>query len=372
MQKVLVFGMNENPGGVEKFLMSYFDSIDKKEIQFDFLCNTLNEIAYEKEIVRSGSKVYHIPPRSKGLYNYYQSLNKFFKEHFSEYDTIWVNVNSLANIDYLIMAKKFKIKRRIIHSHNAQNMDTFLRCLLHKINRSRISKFATDFWACSEKAAQWFYNKNILDKSFIIPNAIDVNGISFDKTKRSMVRKELNWDDNFIIGNVGRLHFQKNQDFIIDVFNNLLNRMPNARLVLVGQGPDQTKLKEKVVHLGIQEKVYFAGVKNDIQAWLSSFDMFFFPSKFEGLSIALLEAEANGLICLSSEEIYIPEISVTDNCHFISLNEPISKWVDEIVAIGSQPVRERSVAARCFENSIYNISNSVEVVEEKLKENGKN
>ena len=82
-------------------------------------------------------------------------MHHFFKENASQYDTICVNVCSLANIDYLKYAKKYGIKRRIIHSHNSMNMDSKLRGLLHAYNKRHIDKYATDFWASSKEAGEW-------------------------------------------------------------------------------------------------------------------------------------------------------------------------------------------------------------------------
>ena len=106
MKRVLVFGMNENPGGVESFIMNYYRKFTLRELQFDFLCNSNNKIAYEDEITNTGSKVFHITPRSRNPIKYYREVKRFFKKNASNYSAIWVNINSLANIDYLKLAKK--------------------------------------------------------------------------------------------------------------------------------------------------------------------------------------------------------------------------------------------------------------------------
>ena len=238
---------------------------------------------------------------------------------------------SLANIDYLKYAKKYGIKHRIIHSHNSQNMDTTLRGILHKINKNRIENYATDFWACSKDAAEWFYKKDLANKAIIIHNAIDVSKMKFDLTKRNEVRNDYSLDTFEVIGNVGRLHFQKNQEFIIAIFNELQKENKNYKLVLVGQGEDEIKLKQKVSELKLEESVIFTGVQSDIQAWLSAFDFFLFPSRFEGLSIAGLEAQANGLPVLCSSKVNPIELKVNDNFQFCSLENPIDEWKKGIV-----------------------------------------
>ena len=174
MYKILVFGMTENPGGVESVIMNYYHYMDKNTFHFDFLCNSYNKIAFEEEIISNGSQTFHFPARSKNYKKYKKELKNFFENNASKYDAIWVNVCSLANIDYLKMAKKYGIKRRIIHSHNSQNMDSRLRGILHKYNKKRIAYYVTDFWSCSKEASEWFYDSSIIKKSIIISNAIDV------------------------------------------------------------------------------------------------------------------------------------------------------------------------------------------------------
>lgn len=328
--RVLVFGMTENPGGVESFLVNYYRHIDRNKIQWDFLCNSHNPVAYEEELVRLGGRCYHITARSVDRQKYRLELDTVFREHAKEWDAIWVNVCSLANIDYLKVAKKYGIEKRIIHSHNSQNMDNWLRGLLHKWNKVQISKIATDFWACSEDAAKWFYSGETLQKAVVIHNAIDVERMRFDETKRNAIREKYGWQDNYIIGNVGRLHFQKNQSFALDIFAEYRKTNKNALLVLVGQGEDEQMLKEKAERLGLEDSVFCTGVQTDIQAWLSSFDLFLFPSVFEGLGIAGLEAEVNGLPTIASGFVIPDEVKINDNFSFMDLNAGASAWSKQI------------------------------------------
>lgn len=343
MKRILVFGITENPGGIESFIMSYYRKIDRSKFQFDFLCNT-KLVAYEDEILNLGGKIYRICARSENRKQYKNDMKMFFKQHSKEYDAVWENVCSLANIDYLKYAKKYGIKRRIIHSHNSNNMDSKLRGLLHAYNKRRIDKYATDFWACSKEASDWFYNGSISDKVIIIPNAIDVKSKMFDQIKRRQIRKQYGLENNLIIGNIGRLHFQKNQEFAIDIFERLYIKDDRFRLVLIGQGEYEEKLKEKVKRLKLDGKVLFVGASKDIQGWLSAFDLFLFPSLFEGLGIALLEAQANGLPVVCSSDSIPHDVKVNDNFSFISLEEGVDNWTSLI--------EEKVNDARLNENAI--------------------
>ncbi len=331
MYKVLVFGMTENPGGVESFLLNYYKNINRDVIQFDFLCNSHEKCAYEDDLVALGATMYHVTARSKNIKKYQEELKALFQRHASEYQAIWVNVNSLANIDYLKLAKKDGIPKRIIHSHNSQNMDSKLRGFLHQWNKKRIDAYATDFWACSQSAADWFYREDLKPRVVQIHNAIDIEKMRFDLEKRAKIREELGLQESDIcIGNVGRLHFQKNQKFALQIMERYLQKNPQAKLVLVGQGPDKEELENVCKDLQIQDSVVFAGIQSDIVGWLSAFDLFLFPSLFEGLSIAALEAEANGVPILASKDVITEELKVVNNFTFYSLDHTASEWADKM------------------------------------------
>lgn len=357
MYKVLVFGMTENPGGVESFLMNYYRTIDRKKLSFDFLCNSYQKCAFEEELLQSGAKVFHITARSQNPVRYHKELSEFFRKNRSHYDAIWVNVNSLANIDYLKMAKKYGIQRRIIHSHNSRNMDSKLRGLLHEHNKGIIDRYATDFWACSEMAAQWFYRKELQPKVTIIYNAIDPDRKKYDASKRTQVRSKLNLKESDIcIGNVGRLHFQKNQKFALEVFSEYVKINPDSRLVFVGQGPDEENLKKKAEESGLNGKVVFAGVQQDIQAWLSTFDVFLFPSVFEGFGIATLEAEANGVPILASDAAVSEPLRIADNISLMTFEQSAAEWAEKLDQIArTQSRTSYAEIRRRFEEHHYDI-----------------
>jgi glycosyltransferase involved in cell wall biosynthesis len=353
---------------MESFVMSYYRNIDKTLFHFDFLCNTHNKIAYEEEIINSGSKIFKFTARNKNYFKYKKELNTFFNMYAKEYDCIWVNLCSLANIDYLKLATKYGIKKRIIHSHNSQNMDSFARGILHKINRFFIEKYATDFFACEKNAAKWFYRKKFLDKVKIIKNAIDFNKYSFNTESRKEIREMFNLENNFVIGNVGRLHFQKNQSFILEIFKEFLKRCSGAKLVLIGEGEDEKKLKQKTDLLGIKNNCLFLGSQNNVEKWLSAFDIFLFPSLFEGLPISLLEAQANGIPVLASSVIS-KEVKVNDNLIFYRLKENSAKWAEKLVYIKENLKRiDNDALQEKFIESGYDIKTEVKKIERILME----
>lgn len=365
MKKVLVFGLTDVAGGVESVIMNYYRNIDRNKVKFDFLCNT-EKVAYEDEIKSLGGKIYRIPARSKKIFDYKKALKKFFKEHSNEYDSIWVNICSLANIDYLKMAKKYKIKTRIIHCHNSQNMDSRLRGLLHKYNKIFLKRYATDFWSCSNSSSPWFYSKNIInsDKYRVINNAIDVQKFVYNEKIRKEYRNKLNLEeDTLVIGNVGRFHFQKNHTFIVDIYEQVFKRIPNSQLLLIGVGEDEEKIKNLVKEKNIQNNVKFLGSRSDVNNLLQAMDIFLFPSVFEGLPVTLIEAQASGLKIFASSDNIPEDVKIDDeNFEFISLNKSAEYWSNEIIK-GYKQIKDRPNNYNLIKKAGYDIKEEVKKME---------
>ena len=339
MKRILVFGMTKVPGGMESVIMNYYRNIDREKIQFDFLCNE-KPISYEKEIEELGGKIYYITARSENGKKYKKELKDFFEMNFKKYYAIWENTCALNNIDYIMYAKKYNIKYRIIHAHNTKIMQkTFVKkaifSILHSLNKLIISKYATDFWACSEKAGKFFYTEKIRksNKYKIINNAIDTGKFKFNEQIRNEYRKKMHLENKIVIGNVGRLHFQKNQTFLIDVFNEFYMKNKNSELILVGDGEDRKLLEDKVKKLNIKESVKFLGIRDDVSNLLQVMDVFVFPSNFEGLSVTLIEAYASGVKIIASKESVNDNNKMFDDIEQISLKENILKWDESILNI---------------------------------------
>ncbi|MDD6790449.1 MAG: glycosyltransferase family 1 protein [Lachnospira sp.] len=324
MKKILVFGITDNPGGVESFLMNYYRKIDRSRLQFDFLCNT-EKVAYEDEILQLGGKIYRIPARSCDRRKFEAGLDRFLKEHAQEYCAIWENVCSLANIDYLTVALKYGIPRRIIHSHSGENPDGFLRGIFHRVNRYRVKRIATDFWACSTEAAKWFYGST--KGCRIIPNAIDIPKFKFDAGIREEYRRNLGIENKHVIGHVGRFHFQKNHEFLIRIFAQYVRKDSKAHLLLVGQGELEEKIRQMVRSMNLEEYVTFLGVRMDLPELYQAMDLFLLPSVFEGLPVVALEAQASGLPCILADSVS-PETKVNDNVQFLSLKDSEDVWAE--------------------------------------------
>lgn len=343
LKKVLVFGMTDNPGGMESCIMNYYRHVDKNKIHFDFLCNWESMVC-EKEVKANGSKVYTIPQKSRNYKAYKRAMNTFFSEHADEYDVFWYNTCTLTNIDYLIYAKRYGIKKRIIHAHNSGNETSMIRGILHYVNKIRLGRYATDFWSCSMAAAVYFFIKKQIhsQKYRLINNAISTYNYKYDILIRNEVRKNLGLEDKYVIGHVGRFQFQKNHEFLIDIFYEYLKLDSRAVLMLVGQGEEEDAIRQKVINLGIEKSVLFMGVRADVNRLLQAMDVFLLPSRFEGLPLVLIEAQTSGLRCLTTKNKVPYEVNVTGNVEFEELKENSIEWAHHIECMEKQPYDRKS------------------------------
>ena len=224
----------------------------------------------------------------------------------------------------------------IVHAHNNDFMKKGKKALFYKFmhykNKKKVKQYATDFWACSELAGQFFFEEDIRQspRYHVINNAIDTDRFKYDREVRAAYRKDLDAEDKIVVMNTARFTYQKNQLFLIDIFSELKKMDDRFELVLVGDGELRSELEQKISDLNLTDSVQLLGLRSDIPELLSAADIFLFPSRFEGLSVALLEAEANGLPCMISDTISLASI-VNDNVKMFPItDEAVDKWVEAI------------------------------------------
>lgn len=350
-------------GGVEAVMMNYYRHINKKNIQFDFICdNDSTNIPYE-EIEKLGGRVILIPPYQR-IFKYIKELKRVFKEN--NYKIVHSNINSLS-VFPLFVAKIAGIPIRIAHSHSTSNKVEWKKNLLKQLLRPFSKVYATHYFACTEHAGRWLFGNKEFDKGnvFLINNGIDVDLFKYNEKIREKIRGELDLNnDDIVIGHVGRFMKQKNHDFLIDIFNELYKKNNNYKLMLIGQGPLQDDMKKKVKDLGIEDVVMFLGQKSDVNEYYQAMDLFLFPSLYEGLGMVFVEAQAAGLPAIASTEV--PEVAkVSDRAFFIGLSEPIKVWVDKIKQ--ASKLKRKSDIKRIKESG-FDIVTEVKKLEEKYIE----
>lgn len=316
-----------NRGGIETMIMNHYRVIDKSKYQFDFLVHRQERGDFDDEIEKLGGRIYRgFPIRPWKYLQYFKWLKNFFT---SQHNFIAVHSHIQENSGLVFkIAQKYNIQNLVSTSHTAgYGIDYKYPFRLYA--KYYLNKFCTHKMACGKMAGEHLYGKE--SKFKIIHNAIDLNKFKYNITERNNIRNELNLSGEFVIGNVARFHKGKNHTFVVDVFYELYKRNPKVTLILVGDGEEYHGIKQKVINLGLEHKVKFLGVRDDVHRCLQAFDVLLFPSLFEGIPVSIIEAQASGLPCILSNTID-PETAITNNVEFHSLTSPISEWASAILA----------------------------------------
>lgn len=342
MLRVLHCVSKMDRGGIETLIMNVYRNVDRSKIQFDFLVFKPEDGEYDNEIIQLGGKIFKVRSRREGVFKNISDLNSFFEK--TTYSIVHIHVSSMTNVEAIKSAFKKKVPNRIIHCHNTKGPKGLLHEFMHRYNRLMIDRYCTDKFACSKDAAIWgFGDKKVKNGDVhIFKNAVNTSEFIYNSEVRLKMREELNLNDKFVIGHVGRFAEQKNHKFIVSIFSELLKIKPNSTLILVGVGNLQKTIKKQVKDLGIENSVLFLGSRSDVNCLMQAMDIFLFPSLFEGLGIVAVEAQASGLPVFASD-VVPKEAAITELFHSISLSSSPKIWAKKIVeASNNMTRRDRS------------------------------
>lgn len=340
-------------GGVEAVIMNYYEHIDKSQVQFDFVVHDNSPVDITEKVEAMGGKVYKVTPYTKNVFAFMYDVYKIIKKN--HYTIVHSNMNTLS-VFSLFPAWMAGVPVRILHNHSTSVPSETKRNIMKMILRPFAKLFANKYFACSRLAAEWMYGTNSVKsgKVTIIHNAIDLKKYAFDQDKRDRIRKELGIGNKFVIGHVGRFMYQKNHEFLIDVFSEVVKSEPNVVLLLIGDGPLKSQIMQKVKNLHIEDKVYFLGLRSDVQDLYNAMDLFVLPSYYEGLPVVGVECQANGLPVLVSMNV-TKELYLTDIVRYINLSDGIEVWKKNIILKINEKIETRKNTSMQMGNAGFNV-----------------
>lgn len=346
-------------GGIESFLHNVLRHMDLTNLDVDIVVACLRPSIFTEPLERLGVRFVELSGRSRSFVRNYLRFSALLRQ--KHYDVVHLNAFQGLQLSLLQAAKRANVPVRIAHSHNTalrQSRSRWLKMLIHRLSSTLFSESATDLWACSSNAAEFMFSQRpLVQRNWrFIPNGIDLERFRFDAQQRDEVRRELGVSDCFVVGNVGRLCYQKNQDFLLDVFAALIKERPNSRLLLVGEGEERQHLEQKAIALGVADKVIFYGVTDRVERLLWAMDVFVFPSRFEGLPVTSVEAQATGLPCIFSAAI-TRECQIGNAVTYLSLTDSVANWVSALVDITAE--ERANVYAQCSAFDIQTVSQEV-------------
>ena len=314
--------------GVASFVMNYMRNLNHNEVQVDIASYKEGASIYYTEVENAGGKVFFLPG-IRNLHKHVKVCNKILSE--GQYDIVHDNTLHIS-IPMMWCAKRKGVPVRILHSHNAKMGETFLKEVRNKLFLPVLRGLATDFVSCSELAGKaMFKNREFI----VLPNVIQTEKYHFDENVRTLVRKKMNTTDKFVVGTVGRLADQKNPFFAIDVFAELLKKVPDAEYWWAGSGPLQEQVKTYVEEKKLTNYVKLLGSRNDTVELYQGMDVFFLPSFFEGLPVTGVEAQAMGLPMVVSDTV-TKEMVYTDLVYYASLKSTKEIWGEQLIKVAEK------------------------------------
>lgn len=331
MIRILHSVSNMDRAGIETMLMNYYRHIDRNKVQFDFLCNKRKPGAYDNEIRKLGGRIFHTPGLNPAKYPQYLAYMKKLFADYPEYRIVEAH-NGALGVYALHAAKVNQIPVRIFHAHGA-SITRDWKLPIKLMCKALLPANMNQHFSCGKAAAQCYFGDKVIDSHnyVLVPNAIEVERFTFQSELRKKIRQQHGLENKHVVGHIGRFMKQKNHSFLIEVFSDIARRDPDAVLVLLGDGELQQEIKKKVSEKELDGKVFFEGNVSNANEWYNAFDVFVLPSIWEGLPVVGVEAQANDLPCVFSENI-TKEIAITTKAEFLSLATPVSEWANAIMA----------------------------------------
>lgn len=319
-------------GGVEAVVFNYYRAIDKKQVQFDFYYDEDSTVQPSQELIDMGARFIKLPPYQK-IWKYIPCLYQHLRKN--KYKIVHSHLNTLS-VFPLLMAAMVGVPVRIAHNHSVPSGNEWKRNALKNFLKMFSKVFSTDYFACSEKAGRWLFGNKSYDsgKVIVVPNAIENKRFLRDEVIREKKRKQMNIDNSFVVGHVGRFTYAKNHLFLLEIFKEILNMKPNAKLLLVGDGELRDEIKSKISQLGIWDQVILAGKTTSPEEFYHVIDVIILPSIFEGLSVTTIEAQFSGVPIVISEAVP-KETNISNGFKYMKLSDSAELWANAAIELSN-------------------------------------
>lgn len=356
-----------NRGGIETWFMHMLRAMDRQTVALDVVVHTEEEGEFEGEVRALGASVFHCPTPTNPL-QYARDLRAVLKSN-GPYQVAHSHVYDFSGY-VLRIAGNAGVPVRIAHSHTDRllrmPLDGCLRRVTLPLQRYWIRRYATVLLGASEQAAQSLFGtrQHHTIRSEVLLYGIDLSQYGASPKSSALRDKWGISNETLVVGHVGRFDSSKNQRFAVDVFSELIHQGLTARLLLVGDGASRQQVEQHVNHLGLVDKVIFTGIRGDVPELMQSvMDVLLFPSKYEGLGLVLVEAQAAGLPCIYSDAIPVEADVVPQLLTRLSLNQRPSVWAKAICHARSSSQLSRAQALQAVSKSAFNVTRSVDALQ---------
>lgn len=354
-------------GGIEVWLMQVLRHLDPGKFQIDILLHDEVPGPLEQEAIRLGARIIRLP-YTTNPWTYSRHFLRVLREN-GPYDVVHSNF-PLGGF-HLLLANRAGVKGRVAHCHTDEPLritkKSFLRKYQSALSTHWIKRHANLGLFCSQQAA-----RNLIGPDWHSDPRWQESPCGFDLepfrsgVDRGAVRAEFGIPENaLVIGHVGRFMEVKNHKFLVQVAAEVNKRHPEMRLLLVGGGKLRPVIEQQISQLGLTDKVIFAGQRGDVPRLLQAMDVFLFPSIWEGLGLAPIEAQLAGVPCVITDVIPAEVTLAPALVRRLSLKDSPEVWARAVLDFAkNRPAITRAEVMQAVEQSRLNIQVNVAMLEE--------
>lgn len=346
------------PGGMENFIMNLYRNIDRTRFQFDFIVHQQKDNDYTEEIEKLGGRVYLLPRLTRKPFSNLHRIRRLVREN--HYPMV-IRHTANALVAPQLLAAKSAGAVTVCHSHN--ETDPQLR--LHRMGQKLMRRAADIRLACSEKAGHWMYG----DQSFeVIHNAIDIPRFAYRESKATKIREEFHLEGKHAYGNIANFIASKNHSYLLRIYREIIKLDPDAVCFCLGEGDLRPQIEEEIKELHLEERVILTGIRGDVPDFMSALDVLVFPSRFEGLPLTLIEAQAAGLPSLISDTITGDVIVTEGIVQQLSIELDPKEWAERAVLLAKEQ-SDRTCPYESIAAAGYDIRQLVQWYQEFIQKN---
>lgn len=322
-KKIVFFNPLVTTGGISKIIADYSKNL--KDYNIEILCLKIINNLY---LIDSNIKIVEIGT-SKNIFKRLKKEISYLKN--TKPDIFHINGDFSNRIIECIAGRLSKVEKIIIHSHSTGALKlTWFKKIVHILSKKMFDKLADEYLACSDEAAKWLFSRTICkNKQYIvIKNGISINNFIYNQSARNRLRKSMNLVDKNVIGYVGRLSYEKNPMFLLELLEKLINQKQNVHLLIIGTGPMKKKINLELKKMQLENRCTIIDQTKNINDFYSCMDCFVLPSLYEGFGIVNIESQCSGLKTICSNNV--PETAkITDYIFFLPLTN-IDEWINRI------------------------------------------
>ncbi len=355
--KVLLFTDVWVAGGISKYIVDITEKINKDLFDFEVLVSQIKTTAFLDGLAKNNIKIQCLIPQDgvdpiRRVVLGARCFKKMLKRISP--DIVHFHASNATMLIYAFLAKKAGVNSVIVHSHNTNfgNGNRIIKHLGHGACRLFLGGVPDKKLACSKEAGDWIFPMGSRKSIEYIKCFVDTGKFQFNENDREDIRAEYGIvKDLTVFLSIGRFDYQKNQLFLIDVFQRI-SKEQNAVLFLIGEGELEKDILKRIEDNCLGRKVFLIKTNSNIHKYMSAADVFLLPSLYEGNPITAIEAQASGLVCFLSRTI-TKEARVTDNLFFVDINDATKCSKEVLTQLSRKSMRQRSEYSEIVKNAGY-------------------